>query len=166
MDQIIKDFPQFEFIPGRYFMWSPHAKAIIYDTRRKKQNDGKIALIHEIGHASLGHRLYKYDMELIKMEMDAWDVVRQIAPRYGLYIDEEHIARCIATYDEWLTKRATCPDCANFSLQKGRDEYSCFACGSRWQVNWRKDRRVTRKVVERYENPLHTRLLAQFVSAE
>jgi hypothetical protein len=47
-------------------------------------------------------------------------------PKYDLYVDEEHIARCIATYDEWLTKRATCPDCQNFSLQKGRDQYGCF----------------------------------------
>lgn len=154
METIIKDFPQFEFIPGRFFMWSPHTNSVFYDTRRKKQNDGKIALVHEIGHALLGHRLYRYDMELIKMEMDAWDQVRSLASKYELYIDEKHIARCIATYDAWLTKRATCPDCQNFSLQKARDEYGCFACGSVWQVNWRKDRRVTRKVIERYENPL------------
>jgi hypothetical protein len=154
LDAIIKDFPQFEFIPGRFFMWSPHNQAIVYDTRRVKANDGKIALVHEIGHAILGHRLYKFDMQLMQMELDAWDVARQLAVTYGLRIDENHIARCIDTYDEWLTKRATCPDCANFSLQRGRDEYSCFACGSIWQVNWRKDRRVTRRVVQRYEHPL------------
>lgn len=153
MEAIIRDFPQFEFIPGRYFMWSPHNQAIVYDTRRKTSNDGKIALVHEIGHGLLNHRLYKYDMELIQMEMDAWDQVRRLAPKYDLYVDEEHIARCISTYDEWLTKRATCPDCQNFSLQKGRDQYGCFACGSVWNVNWRKDRRVTRTVTERYENP-------------
>jgi len=153
LNLIIKDFPQFQFIAGKGFMWSPHTKSIVYDARRKDSNDGKIALIHEIGHALLGHRLYKYDMELIKIEMDAWDMVRQLAPRYNLYVDEQHLARCMATYDIWLTKRATCPDCQNFSLQKGRDEYGCFACGSVWQVNWRKDRRVTRHVTERYENP-------------
>lgn len=153
MEAIIKDFPQFEFIPGRYFMWSPHNQAIVYDTRRKDSNDGKIALVHEIGHGLLNHRLYKYDMELIQMEMDAWDQVRLLATKYELYVDEEHIARCISTYDEWLTKRATCPDCQNFSLQKGRDQYGCFACGSVWNVNWRKDRRVTRTVTDRYVNP-------------
>ena len=164
MEGIIADFPQFEFISGKFFMWSPHASVVVYDKRRCKQNDGKIALIHEIGHALLGHKLYRYDMELIKMEMDAWDQVRRLAPKYGLSIDEEHIARCIATYDEWLTKRATCPDCQNFSLQKGRDVYGCFACGSVWEVNWRKDRRVTRRVVERYENPNSAR--AQFAPAK
>jgi hypothetical protein len=153
LDRVIADFPQFDFIAGKGFMWSPHTKSIVYDARRRESNDGKIALIHEIGHALLGHRLYKYDMELIRMEMDAWDIVRRLAPRYDLRIDESHIAHCIATYDAWLTKRATCPDCQNFSLQKGRDEYGCFACGSVWQVNWRKDRRVTRHVTERYQNP-------------
>lgn len=152
MDRIIKDFPQFTFIAGSYFKWSPNSQSITYDPRRVRSNDGKIALVHEIGHATLGHRIYKYDMELIKMEMDAWDVVRQLAPKYKLRIDEKHIAYCIDTYDYWLTKRATCPDCQNFSLQKTRDQYGCFACGSVWNVNWRKDRRVTRTIVERYKH--------------
>ncbi len=154
MNEIIKDFPQFTFIPGRFFVWSPHNKAIHYDTRRVKGNDGLVALVHEIGHALLGHRIYKFDMQLIQMEMDAWDVARRLAAKYGLKVDEDHIARCVDSYDQWLTKRATCPDCQNFSLQRARDEYGCFACGSVWQVNWRKDRRVTRRIVERYEHPL------------
>lgn len=154
MQAIIDDFPQFEFEAGYFFMWSPHTNSIVYDPDRMDRNDGQIALLHEVGHALLGHKIYKYDAELLKMEMDAWDQFRRLAPKYQLTVDEEHIAACIATYDHWLTKRATCPDCATFSLQRARDEYGCFACGSIWQVNWRKDRRVTRTVLERYENPL------------
>ncbi len=150
---LLKHFSDINFVPGRYFMWSPATETVTYDTRRIKTDNGKIALLHEIGHARLNHRTYKYDMELLHMEMEAWDVVRQLAPGFGLKIDEEHIAQCIETYDEWLSKRATCPDCANFSLQKDRDIYRCFACGSKWSVNWRKDRRVTRRVVERWVHP-------------
>lgn len=134
-------------------MWSPQTTSITYDSKRIKANDGRLALVHEIGHALLGHKMYRFDAELIKMEMDAWDLTRELALRYGIEVDERHIARCIESYDQWFTKRATCPDCQNFSLQRARDEYSCFGCGSVWQVNWRKDRRVTRKVVERYDNP-------------
>jgi hypothetical protein len=152
--ELLKDFPEIEFVPGHYFMWSPYAKAITYDRRRINRPDGMIALLHEIGHARLNHRIYKYDAELIQMELDAWDIARELAPNYGLAVDENHVERCIATYDEWLTKRATCPDCSNFCLQRGRDEYSCFLCGSVWEVNWRKDRRVTRRVTSRYQNPL------------
>jgi hypothetical protein len=151
----IKDFPQFKFQAGRFNMWSPHTLTIYYDTRRIKTDAGKAGLLHEIGHGLLGHRLYKYDMELLKMEMEAWDVVRKLAPKYNIKVDEEHIERCISTYDNWLSKRATCPDCSNFSLQKDRLHFGCFACGSKWKVNERKDRRVTRKITDRWE-PIHS----------
>lgn len=153
--ELIAEFPQISFRASTYFMWSPATRSITYDKRRIDQNDGRVALLHEIGHATLGHRMYKYDAELIKMEMDAWDFVRQHAPRYNLEVDEAHIARCISTYDDWLTKRSTCPDCDNFSLQSGRDRYHCFACGTEWLVNWRKDRRVTRTVVSRFQPRTH-----------
>ena len=147
----LKNFPDQNFVPGRFFMWSPGANAIYYDSRRLKSNDGKLALLHELGHARLGHRYYKYDMELLRMEMEAWDIVRELAPQYKLEVDEEHIANCIASYDDWLSKRATCPDCDNFSLQKDRHNYACFACGSKWSVNKRLDRRVKRTVTSRFE---------------
>lgn len=147
----LKHFPDQSFIPARFFSWSPSVSSIYYDPKRLKSNDGKLALLHEIGHARLGHRFYTYDMELLRMEMEAWDIVRQLAPRFDLHIDEDHITNCIASYDEWLSKRATCPDCENFSLQKDRHSYACFACGSRWSVNKRLDRRVKRTITSRFE---------------
>lgn len=149
----LKNFPDQRFVSGRFFMWSPVTSSITFDKKRLENNNGKIALLHELGHARLGHRSYKYDMELLTMEMDAWDIVRDLAPQFGLKIDERHIERCISTYDRWLSKRATCPDCQNFSLQKDRQEFQCFACGSLWSVNYRKDRRVTRKVITRWQHP-------------
>lgn len=148
---VINSFPDLEFVPGRFFMWSPISRTVTYDPRRMKNNNGRLALLHEIGHAELNHRTYKYDFELIKMEMDAWDFVRQTATSFHIKIDEDHIARCIETYDHWLTKRATCPDCQNFCLQKDRNNFGCFLCGSKWKVNWRKDRRVTRKITSRWK---------------
>lgn len=148
----VKDFPNIRFIPGRFFMWAPHNRSITYDQRRVKTANGRAALLHEIGHAVLDHKIYKFDMELIKIEMDAWDFVRQNADRYALTIDEDYIAECMESYDQWLSKRATCPDCNNFCLQKDRNQYSCFACGSKWTVNWRKDRRVKRTVTSRLDH--------------
>ncbi len=134
-------------------MWSPRSQTITYDPKRLKRNDGKIGLLHEIGHLKLNHKRYTFDMELLTMEMDAWDFVRRTAAGFGLKIDESHIERCIASYDAWLSKRATCPDCHNFSLQQDRSNFSCFACGSKWQVNVRLDRRVKRTVIERFHHP-------------
>lgn len=152
---LIKDFPQFRFKAGQFNMWSPNIQTVFYNSKRLGTNNGKVGLLHEIGHGLLQHRIYKYDMELLKMEMEAWDVVRQLAPGYDIKVDEVHIARCIASYDNWLSKRATCPDCRNFSLQKDRCNFGCFACGSKWKVNERKDRRVTRVVTSRFEHLLH-----------
>lgn len=152
---LLKNFPDLNFVAGMFFMWSPVQDTIYYDPKRLNTNDGKLALLHEIGHAQLGHRFYKYDMELLQMEMEAWDVVRKLAPRFDLAVDEDHIKRCIATYDGWLSKRATCPDCENFSLQKDYSHYACFACGSRWKVNERLDRRVKRTITSRFEQRRH-----------
>lgn len=151
---LIDRFPEYAFIPGSFFMWSPRQHSITYDPKRLKTNNGKIGLLHEIGHAYLGHQSYpKFDMALLTMEMDAWDFVRSRAVEFGLRIDEGHISRCIATYDYWLSKRATCPDCQSFSLQRDRSHFACFSCGASWQVNDNKMRRVKRTVVSRWEHP-------------
>ncbi len=151
MEEIIKQFPQFDYEPARMFVWSPSADTIYYDPKRVKTANGKIALLHELGHAILQHRTYKYDIELLNMEMDAWDIARELAPRFGLKVDEDHAANAISSYDYWLSKRATCPDCNTFTLQSGRNQYKCFACGMQWRVNQRLDRRVKRDTIERFE---------------
>lgn len=153
---LINSFSDLNFLPGRVFLWSPSSQTITYDPRRIESAGGQIALLHEIGHARLDHRYYKYDMELLRMEMDAWDVARDFAPQFGLAIDEAHIAGCIASYDEWLSKRATCPGCHNFSLQRDRSSYRCFACGQAWRVNFRMDRRVKRTTTTKAWHELRT----------
>jgi hypothetical protein len=147
--ELLEQFPDIVFVSGQFFMWSPYAKTITYDQQRMASNNGRLALLHEIGHARLGHRVYRYDMELLQMELDAWDVARELAGQYGVTVNENHVTDAVASYDDWLTRRATCPDCNNFSLQSGRDAYGCFACGAKWVVNWRKDRRVRRTVISR-----------------
>ena len=96
---LLQNFPELNFVPERFFSWSPQEKTIYFDPRRLRGNTGKIALLHEIGHAKLGHTLYKYDMQLLNMELDAWDYVRQEAAQFGLTVDEKHIAECINSYD-------------------------------------------------------------------
>jgi hypothetical protein len=145
--ELLDQFPDLTFISGDYFMWSPAEVAVMYDEERLSTNNGKLALLHEIGHAKLGHKMYKYDIELLTIESEAWDFVRSVANLYDVFLDEEHIASCIDSYDHWLSKRATCPTCDTFSLQRGRDHFSCFLCGAEWQVNWRKDRRVKRTII-------------------
>ena len=151
---LLDSFPQYTFVAGSFFMWLPRKASITYDPKRLKTNSGRIGLLHEIGHAQLGHLSYpKFDMALLAMEMDAWDFVRARAADYKLHVDERHISSCIASYDYWISKSATCPDCDNFSLQRDRSNFACFACGAVWRVNDNKMRRVKRTVVSRWEHP-------------
>jgi hypothetical protein len=147
---IVDQFPGYAFTAGDGFMWSPRQRVITYDPERLCTNAGRLALLHEIGHARLRHRLYRYDLELLQMEIEAWEVAAALAPGFNVLIDQPHIDRAIASYDHWLTKRATCPDCSSFGIQRGRDQYGCFTCGTVWAVNWRPDRRVRRIVTSRY----------------
>ena len=154
MASFSKLLKQYKLVPGKHFMFSSSDQTITYIPSEMKSSRGKLALMHEIGHCVLKHRVYTYDMTLLQMEMDAWEYVRREAPKYGIPVDEDHINRCISTYDHWISKRATCPDCRTFSLQRNAYTFGCFACGAEWKVNRRKDRRVTRIVIGNYKHKL------------
>jgi len=148
--ELLEKFPTYNFVEGDCFLWSPKYKVIVYNPEIINTDEGRLGLLHEIAHALLDHRIYKYDMELLKMELEAWTEAKRLAAGLNVPINQEHIKRAISSYDDWLTRRATCPDCESFGAQSGRDSYKCFTCGAKWSVNWRKDRRVMRTVTSRY----------------
>lgn len=108
-----------------------------------------MALLHEVAHKKLGHFDYKYDLQLFEMEKEAWDEVRKAAKELNLSVDEKHIEECLDTYADWVNRRATCPCCHTFGLQKGNNIFKCIECETKWVVNDRKDRRVVRKKIEK-----------------
>lgn len=152
--ELLQRFPNYNFAEGDCFLWSPKYQTIIYDPTRLETDEGRLALLHEIGHAQLRHRAYRYDLELLNMEIEAWIVAKKLAGLHSVPIDVEHIRQAVNSYDKWLTRRATCPDCNSFGAQAGRDVYHCFTCECRWSVNWRKDRRVKRTVIPRVSQPV------------
>lgn len=133
LSQLAEDFPRLEFVSGSQFKWSPADKTIIYTDVSSEQSVW--ALFHELAHALLGHRSYMTDIELLFMEVAAWDKAKTIAKSYGHAIDEEHIQDCLDTYRDWLDQRSTCPACANKSLQQTPEEYRCFNCQTVWGVS-------------------------------
>lgn len=125
------DFPDICFASGDDFRWSPHSRTIYY-----ANTVDKASLIHELAHAVLGHSAYTQDIELVKMERDAWDyAVTSLAGRYGLRIDEDLIQDALDTYRNWLHARSTCPDCQATGLQTAANLYACLACRTEWRVN-------------------------------
>lgn len=141
---IIKSFEQFEFEAADFHVWLPLDKVVLYNPDNLETNLGRFGLLHEISHGLLGHRFYTFDAQLLAMEQDAWEHALELAPTYQIEADYDHIDTCLATYENWLEQRATCPDCDAFGLQRARNRFSCIECGSHWKTNDRKNARVQR----------------------
>lgn len=117
---------------GEIFSWSHTARAITYDVH---MSHADAYLLHEYGHALLVHASYTHDIDLLKMERAAWDKALEIAPMYGVSIDDDLVEDALDTYRDWLHDRSLCPTCGATGLQIESHTYRCFACFTTWSVN-------------------------------
>jgi hypothetical protein len=138
-----KDHPKLLFSPGRSHCWSPGQGQISYeDARTEYALEG---LLHELGHARLGHKGYNSDIELLKKEVEAWQEALQLSQTYGVEFDREHMQDCLDTYRDWIYKRSMCPVCLSTGLQKDERHYTCLNCGHDWLVTSSRFRRPYRR---------------------
>jgi hypothetical protein len=138
MKQLIEilraQFPDLRFTAGQQFSWSPENSEIIYKSGASGQQ-ATWSLLHETGHALLGHKTYGADFELLQLEVAAWEKAKQVADDMGIEIDEDHIQDCLDTYRDWLYKRSICPECNTKCLQQdNKSAYRCHNCHASWQV--------------------------------
>lgn len=138
---------KYKCVPGKRFAYNSASGVITYVPKDLGKVRGNMALLHEIAHAKLGHKTYKYDLELLKMEEDAWNEVKNDSKKYTILIDEEHIEECLSTYREWISKRSSCPKCKFFGKQMNSQIFHCKSCKTEWKVNNLKDKRVMRKII-------------------
>ncbi len=150
-------------LPGDVFCFNSNTKTITYVEEELEKNEGILALLHEIAHLKLGHYSYNYDVELLKLEHEAWDETRKMAMQYGIEVDEEHIAECLTSYDLWLEKRATCPKCGEYALQRNNNTFGCFVCDCYWKVNERKDREVRKKIINQIKQTGPEKIIIGFL---
>ncbi len=143
--EIIAHFRTLRYAPATYFAYDAAAEIINYDEGRLDCSVGQLCLLHETAHALLGHLNYSCDLELYLMEIAAWQKTIRLARRFEVPIDQAYIDDCLASYEIWLSQRATCPDCGNFCLNKTEISFACFVCGCAWRVNDRKDCAVRRR---------------------
>jgi predicted Zn-ribbon and HTH transcriptional regulator len=135
INELAKIMPDIRFLPGERFSWSPVERKITY-TSDQIEADGRYALLHETGHAMLGHSSYTTDVELLKMEVAAWEKAKELATTLGFKISEEHIQQCLDSYRDWLYRRSTCPTCGTNTLQNDlTNDYRCFNCHAEWEVS-------------------------------
>lgn len=132
--ELLTAYPEQTFRAGTDFMYDSADDIVYYIPQHLSKTHGQLALLHEIAHAQLGHFHYQTDFELFAMETKAWARTRALALKHALPITESYIDECLASYATWLTKRATCPLCGNFSLQTTQATYQCFRCQTRWRV--------------------------------
>lgn len=137
MDKLVKHLvgllPEITFAAGSSLHWSPEQQTITY--REKQSTENRWGLLHEAGHARLGHNQYSSDMELLQLEVAAWEEAEQIASLLNQKIDTEHIQDCLDTYRDWLHKRSTCPRCGIVSFQDTSVSYNCYNCHKSWAVS-------------------------------
>lgn len=128
-----QDHPGLAFNSGRSHCWSPDKGQILYAGDEKSH--GIEGLLHELGHARLGHDSYSSDLELLQKEVEAWQEALCLAGLYEVKLDEEHMQDCLDTYRDWLHKRSTCPNCSSIGIQKDKNQYNCLNCAHAWRVS-------------------------------
>lgn len=133
-EQIETIIKPIKFIASNQFYWSPESNEIYYD-KNSLDHVGVWSLLHESGHALLGHSYYSNDFHLLSLEIAAWQKAKELANKLNLAIDQNHIEDCLDTYRDWIDKRSICPVCNIRSLQNDNfTNYNCFNCHSKWRV--------------------------------
>jgi Uncharacterized Zn-ribbon-containing protein involved in phosphonate metabolism len=124
--------PDISFVEAEQFSWSPTTRTILFN---RGIPHAPLLLLHELSHASLDHREYRRDIELIAMETAAWEKAKEHAQEYKVRVYEAVIQDHLDTYREWLHARSSCPNCSANGYQSETLQYECPACAHTWKVN-------------------------------
>ena len=139
--KIIGDHPQFQFVPSDFYGWNSQTSTIHY----MKPGDPP-SLLHELSHALLDHRSYDKDIELLRMEAEAWSKATSLAATYSTHIPDTEIQENIDTYRDWLHRKSICPKCEAIGIQQEAALYYCLSCEARWSVNEARNCSLRRKL--------------------
>lgn len=127
-------FPTLFFKESNDFRWSPNETTVYYFP--DAHNDATCDLLHETAHGLLQHEGYERDIDLLKMERDAWTYAKhELAPRFDVKIDDDVVEDALDSYRDWLHARSLCPRCSQTGLQTDVSTYSCLGCDEFWQTN-------------------------------
>ena len=125
LNKLRKDYPALTFEPGERFKFTP--PSTVYFT------DGSpLELLHEVGHFLLDKNTYTSDIELIRIESEAWDKAKQLCSAYKIKWDEDFAQDHIDTYRDWLHVVSLCKNCQLASYQDESGLYHCPLCGLSW----------------------------------
>ncbi len=133
ISRLAADYPKFSFEIADQFRWSAEKRTVFINA--KAPHSAAFSL-HELSHAVLDHQDYYHDIDLLKLERDAWEYAKNsLAHQYDVEINDTIIQDNLDTYRDWLHSRSTCPHCKATGLQTASKQYKCVACGHEWRVN-------------------------------
>jgi hypothetical protein len=97
MDQLLfkltERYPHLQLCSGERFYWSPKTKQVFYKDSSTLVYCWK--LLHEVGHALLEHQTYNSDLELLALEVAAWEKAQELAQDFKLTINADYIQDCL-----------------------------------------------------------------------
>lgn len=134
LDNLATIIPDITLIKADIFSWKPSLNSITYIDNELATDHGALNLLHEAGHALKNHQTYAYDVELLRLEAEAWDIAKSICKDMSINFNTDIAQDNLDTYRDWLHQRSTCITCGFISLQTEPGIYRCFNCDSRWSV--------------------------------
>jgi hypothetical protein len=134
ISEIQVDFPEFEFKTGEKFSFLPPRTIIL----GPDCPNFMLLALHELAHAVLEHKDYNYDIELVRLESEAWERAKGLCEAYEIEYDEEFVQDTLDSYREWLYKRSTCSKCGVNGIQGENGVYKCPHCFMKWTARGEK----------------------------
>lgn len=122
--QLQADYPELRFKKGKKFAFSPPRTVVL----GPRESSPELLALHEVSHAVLKHRIFRMDVERLKMEVAAWEKARELAVYYGIEINEDLIQDELDTYRDWLHQKSRCPKCGLTRFQTPDGLYHCPRC--------------------------------------
>jgi hypothetical protein len=126
LNKLRKDYPALTFEPGERFKFTPPATICYAD-------GSPLELLHELGHFLIEKNTYTSDIELIRIESEAWDKAKQLCKTYKVKWDEDFAQDHIDTYRDWLHVVSLCKNCQLAGYQDESSLYHCPLCGAKWE---------------------------------
>jgi predicted RNA-binding Zn-ribbon protein involved in translation (DUF1610 family) len=137
LEKLQQDYPNINFVEGENFSWNSQKQQITYTAPIKRAQELKNCskLLHELAHGLLNHQDYHSDVNLLKIESEAWNKASVLAKSLGIDLDSKEQQSSLASYINWAASRSKCPSCHKNGLQIMQTSFICPNCQNKWQVS-------------------------------
>ncbi len=121
-----QDYPELSISSGEETKFTP-PRLIFY-----APGTTALELLHELGHYLVKKNSYTSDIELVRIESEAWAKAHELCQQYGVKWDQEYAEDHLDTYRNWLHVVSLCKNCQLAGYQDDSGNYHCPLCGFKW----------------------------------